>query len=102
MLGVKLNDSRIDNIDLGEKLLQESQAIKARKNKQHSQAHDLFEQPKEIYRNLRKASEHQAFELAGNFAKELRMRHAQYPKGSTKQVLHFIDMLCGYKEKPEM
>jgi hypothetical protein len=30
------------------------------------------------------------------------MRHAQYPKGSTKQITSsFIDMLCGYGEKPE-
>jgi uncharacterized protein YjbI with pentapeptide repeats len=104
LLGIKLNDSRIDNIELGEQLLQESAAFKARKNKQHAEARDLFEQSEEIYRNLRKASEHQGlFELAGNFTyKELRMRHAQYRKGSTKQITSsFIDMLCGYGEKPE-
>ena len=104
LLGIKLNNTRIDNIDLGTELLQEKQAKAALKDADHTAALDLFEQSEEIFRNLRKASEQQGlFELAGNFTyKELRMRHAQYPKGSKKRLASsFIDMLCGYGEKPE-
>ncbi|CAM4125312.1 ion channel [Pseudoalteromonas ostreae] len=104
LLGIKLNNTRIDNIVLGTELLQEKQAKAALKHKDKSAALDLFEQSEEIFRNLRKASEQQGlFELAGNFTyKELRMRHAQYPRGSKKQLASsFIDMLCGYGEKPE-
>lgn len=104
LLGIKLDNTRIDKIDLGAELLQESQAKTALKQSDRNTALDLFEQSEEIFRNLRKASEQQGlFELAGNFTyKELRMRHAQYPKGSKKQLASSaINLLCGYGEKPE-
>ncbi|MEH6395178.1 ion channel [Pseudoalteromonas sp.] len=104
LLGIKLNNTRIDNINLGTELLQEQQAKTALKKKDTTAALDLFEQSEEIFRNLRKASEQQGlFELAGHFTyKELRMRHAQYPRGSKKRLASScIDMLCGYGEKPE-
>lgn len=104
LLGVKLSNTRIDNIDLGEQLLQEQQAKSAKNEQNNNDALDLYQQSEEIYRNLRKASEQQGlFELAGNFTfKELRMRHAQYPKYSLKRFTSsFINMLCGYGEKPQ-
>ncbi|WP_404340449.1 ion channel [Pseudoalteromonas mariniglutinosa] len=104
LLGIKLDHTRIDNIDLGKQLLQESLAKHALNNKDPRRANDLFEQSEEIYRNLRKASEQQGlFELVGRFTyKELKMRHAQYPKGSLKRFTSgCIDLLCGYGEKPE-
>jgi hypothetical protein len=104
LLGIKLSNTRIDNIDLGVQLLQEKQAKAAFKKQDSAKAMDLYEQSEEIYRNLRKASEQQGlFELAGNFTfKELRMRHEQYPKYSLKRLSSsFINMLCGYGEKPQ-
>ena len=104
LLGIKLDNTRIDKIDLGAELLQESQAKTALKQSDRNTALDLFEQSEEIFRNLRKASEQQGlFELAGNFTyKELLMRHAQYPRGSKKQLASSaINLLCGYGEKPE-
>ncbi|MGS0535082.1 ion channel [Pseudoalteromonas sp. SaAl2] len=104
LLGVKLSNTRIDNIDLGDQLLQEQQATAAENQQNNKDAQDLFQQCEEIYRNLRKASEQQGlFELAGNFTfKELRMRHQQYPKHSLKRLTSsFINMLCGYGEKPQ-
>jgi len=104
LLGIKLHNTRIDNIDLGVQLLQEQQAKAAFKKQDAAKSIDLYEQSEEIYRNLRKASEQQGlFELAGNFTfKELRMRHEQYPKYSLKRLSSsFINMLCGYGEKPQ-
>ncbi|MBQ4879731.1 MULTISPECIES: ion channel [Pseudoalteromonas] len=104
ILGVKLNATRIDNLVLGDKLLQESQAIEAAKQKKTDDAQDLYLQSEEIYRLLRKGAEQQGlFEMAGKYTySELRMRHAQYPKYSKKRLVSsFIDMLCGYGEKPE-
>ncbi|KTF14708.1 ion channel [Pseudoalteromonas sp. H105] len=104
LLGIKLSNTRIDNIDLGVQLLQEKQAKAAIKQQDSTKAMDLYEQSEEIYRNLRKASEQQGlFELVGNFTyKELKMRHEQYPKYSLKRLSSsFIDMLCGYGEKPQ-
>ena len=104
LLGMKLDNTRIDNIELGEQLLQEQQAVEARKNKATEEAEDLFLQSEEIYRLLRKGAENQGlFEMAGRFTyKELRMRHAQYPRFSKRHLISgFVDLLCGYGEKPE-
>ncbi|WP_440053398.1 ion channel [Pseudoalteromonas sp. T1lg65] len=104
LLGIKLDNTRIDNMHLGDHLLQESQAMEARKNKAKEDAEDLFQQSEEIYRLLRKGAENQGlFEMAGKFTyKELRMRHAQYPRYSKKHLISsFVDLLCGYGEKPE-
>ncbi|WP_419149348.1 ion channel [Pseudoalteromonas 'SMAR'] len=104
LLGMKLDNTRIDNMELGEHLLQEQQAVEARKNKANEEAEDLFLQSEEIYRLLRKGAENQGlFEMAGRFTyKELRMRHAQYPRFSKRHLISgFVDLLCGYGEKPE-
>lgn len=104
LLGMKLDNTRIDNMELGEYLLQEQQAVEARKNKDNEEAEDLFLQSEEIYRLLRKGAENQGlFEMAGRFTyKELRMRHAQYPRFSKRHLISgFVDLLCGYGEKPE-
>ncbi|GEK09623.1 ion channel [Pseudoalteromonas peptidolytica] len=104
LLGVKLENTRIDNMELGEQLLQEQQALEARKNRATEEAEDLFLQSEEIYRLLRKGAENQGlFEMVGRFTyKELRMRHAQYPRYSKRHLISsFVDLLCGYGEKPE-
>ncbi len=103
LLGVKLTHAKIDNICVGERLSQENKATIAIQHHKTDEAHDLFEQSEEIYRALRKASEEQGlFELAGNYIhRELKMRRMQYPIFSRKRVLSkFVDLLCGYGEKP--
>ncbi|KAF7786410.1 hypothetical protein PRUB_a0969 [Pseudoalteromonas rubra] len=104
LLGMKLDKTRIDNLYLGDKLLQEKQASDALKEQDLDEANDLFLQSEEIYRLLRKGAEQQGlFEMAGKYTySELRMRHAQYPKLSKRRLVSsFVDMLCGYGEKPE-
>ncbi len=103
LLGIKLFNTRIDNINLGDELLQQKLAKQALQQGDKAQAQDLYEQSEEIYRALRKAAEHQGlFELAGTFMyNELKMRHQQYPKWSSRRLIStFIDFLCGYGEKP--
>lgn len=104
LLGMKLDKTRIDNLYLGDKLLQEKQANEALRQQDLDEANDLFLQSEEIYRLLRKGAEQQGlFEMAGKYTyNELRMRHAQYPKFSKRRLVSsFVDMLCGYGEKPE-
>ncbi|BBN81206.1 hypothetical protein PA25_11910 [Pseudoalteromonas sp. A25] len=104
LLGLKLDNTRIDNLYLGDKLLQEQQGFIALKEKRTEDANDLFLQSEEIYRLLRKGAEQQGlFEMAGKYTyQELRMRHQQYPKNSQRRLVSsFINLLCGYGEKPE-
>lgn len=104
LLGTKLEGARIDNIDVGDKLLQEGIALKKRKEHDTEAAEDNFEQSEEIYRNLRKRAEDQGlFQLAGQFGyKELIMRRYQLQPWSFKWIFSMlVDKLCGYGEKPE-
>ncbi|WP_018693777.1 ion channel [Algicola sagamiensis] len=103
LLGVKLMGAKIDNIEIGETLFQEGVAKDAEKNNDMDMALDNYEQSEEIYRDLRKAAETQGlFELAGKYMhRELTMRRYQYPMYSNKRIFSkFIDLLCGYGEKP--
>ncbi len=104
LLGIRLHDAKIDNLHIGETLLQEKQAFchLAEHNKEAAQ--DNFEQCEEIYRNLRKCAEHQGlFPLAGRFIyKELTMRRQMLKRWSLKWCFSkVVDLLCGYGEKPE-
>jgi hypothetical protein len=103
LLGIKLEGARLDNIRVGTSLQQEVAGRQAEKAKKLDLALDNFEQSEEIYRDLRKATERQGlFELSGKFAhKELIMRRLQYPKYSMQRITsRFVDLLCGYGEKP--
>lgn len=103
LLGVNWKGARIDNIVLGKRLMQEELAYKAGKWRKHEQELDNFEQCEEIYRDLRKAAENQGlFELGGYcIHKELTMRRLQYPPLSWRRVFSkFIDLFCGYGERP--
>lgn len=104
LLGVKLADARLDNLHLGKRLAQEKQAIQYRRQGNHKQAIDHFEQAEEIYRNLKKAAEDQGlFRLAGQYSyKELWVRRHLLPRFSLRWWFsHLVDTLCGYGEKPE-
>jgi len=103
LLGIKLFNTRIDNINIGSKILQQQQAHSAIKEGKLDVALDYYEQSEEIYRDLRKAAEFEGlFELSGKFShQELIMRRYQYPKWSKRRIFSkFIDVLCGYGEKP--
>lgn len=103
LLGTKLYNARIDNIDIGEKLMQEYNALDAKQQKDRTKEVDNLEQAEEIYRSLRKAAEDQGlFELAGDFLyKELTMRRLQMPRNSLRRTTSkLVDYLCGYGEKP--
>ncbi len=103
LLGVKLIGARLDNLNVGNTIQQEQIGRQAEKAGDLDKALDNFEQSEEIYRDLRKATEQQGlFEASGKFAhKELIMRRLQLPKYSMQRVTSkFVDLLCGYGEKP--
>jgi len=100
LLGINLKHAKIEHVNWGEEISQETQAKQAK-----SQANqiDLYQQAEEIYRNLRQTCEHQGlFESAGKFfQKEMVMRRRQLPKWSFKrQFSRLVDLFCGYGERP--
>jgi len=103
LLGVKLNDSKIEHIKTGKLLLQEKKAKKLEAEGDHEQARDFYEQAEEVYRNLRKTSENQGlFTLSGPYLrKELTMRRLQEKRFSMNRMASkIVDLFCGYGEDP--
>ncbi|RVU40116.1 pentapeptide repeat-containing protein [Rheinheimera riviphila] len=103
LLGVKWAGARLENMQLGKQLRQEKIAHQADKIRDRALANDYFEQSEEIYRDLRKAAEHEGlFVLSGRYIQqELRMRRFQYPRWSKPRLLSkLIDVFCGYGEEP--
>lgn len=103
LLGVKLVETKIEHIKIGDKLAQESKAKALEHQGDHEQARDFFEQAEEIYRNLRKTSEHQGlFTMAGPYLrKELTMRRFQERPFSMNRISSkIVDLFCGYGEDP--
>ncbi|MGJ8680627.1 ion channel [Paraglaciecola sp.] len=103
LLGVRWADSKIENIKIGKRIRQEVEAHQANKSKQLQESLNLFEQAEEIYRDLRKHSEHEGiFTMSGRFIqKELTMRRFQMPKYSAKRISSkIVDLFCGYGEAP--
>ncbi len=100
LLGTQLQNTKMDNIVWGERILQETQADQyLAKNEKL----DLFEQSEEIYRNLRRVTESQGlFELSGHFfQREMVMRRYQLPRYDSKRILSkLVDLFCGYGEDP--
>jgi len=100
LLGTQLQNTKMDNIDWGHKILQETQADQCLEK---SKKLDLFEQSEEIYRNLRRVTESQGlFELSGHFfQREMVMRRYQLPLYDSKRILSkLVDLFCGYGEDP--
>lgn len=103
LLGVKLQGARLEHIQLDRPLYQERMALQAEKAGQPELARDYYEQAEEIYRDLRKATEHEGlFALSGQYIQqELRMRRYQLPKYSKARLFSWlIDLFCGYGEAP--
>lgn len=103
LLGTRLDEAKIEHVNWGENLYQETLASAALKSKQPQAAQAFNEQSEEVFRHLRKVSEHQGlFELAGHFfIKEMTMRRYQLPKYSLHRLTSkVVDVFCGYGEKP--
>jgi len=103
LLGVKLSGARLDNVKIGSHVQQEAIAVSADKKRERDKATDHYEQSEEIYRNLRKAAESDGLlNLAGHCAhRELTMRRKQFAKFSKERIVSkFVDLFCGYGERP--
>jgi hypothetical protein len=103
MLGVKWIGSKFEKIHIGRKIKQENMAQIALLAKDEQTNIDYLEQAEEIYRDLRKHTEHEGiFSLSGYFIqKELTMRRLQLPRYSVKRTLSkLVDIFCGYGEAP--
>jgi len=103
LLGVKLNDTKIEHIKIGKLLPQEKEAKRLEELGKYEQAKDFYEQAEEVYRNLRKTSEHQGlFTLSGPYLrKELTMRRFQEKRFSLNRISSkIVDLFCGYGEDP--
>lgn len=103
LLGIRLKQTRVDNIVVGEQIRQEKLAYRYQEQRNNEKALDNFEQSEEIYRNLRKSAEDQGlYKLVGEFNyKELTMRRNQLDTGSFEWCFSKLaDLLCGYGEKP--
>jgi len=100
LLGTQLQNTKMDNVEWGERVLQETKADLCLDK---SEKLDLFEQSEEIYRNLRRVTESQGlFELSGHFfQREMVMRRYQLPRYDSKRILSkLVDLFCGYGEDP--
>ena len=104
LLGVKLSETKIDNLDVGYRLYQEILANKHYHEGEKEQATDNYKQSEEIYRQLRKCAEDQGLSnLCGRYSYRERVMHRSLlPKWTFKWVFsNIMDLLCGYGEKPE-
>ena len=103
LLGVKLEGAKLNNVRWGEQVLQERQAMAARKAGQRQAMVDLLQESEEIYRNLRLSLELAGlFEQAGYFLyREMVMRRLLMPRGSMRRAFSWVvDLFCGYGEQP--
>jgi len=103
LLGIQLDGSKIDHIEVGNMIPQEKLAHQASRAGEIEKATDLYEQAEEIYRTLRKAAEDQGlFSLGGRFIhSELVMRrHCQPLLSVDRLTSKCIDLFCGYGERP--
>lgn len=103
MLGTIFSHTKIEHVKWGKVIVQEKKALSAHKQKHKDMSLDYFEQGEEVYRNLRKLSESRGhFEHAGYFFhKEMVLRRYQLKPYSFKRIISFfVDLFCGYGEKP--
>ncbi|MBW3697954.1 potassium transporter Kef [Vibrio sp. T187] len=103
LLGSDLGRARLDNVNWGQYLKQETDAKKALKRGESKRAISLYQEAEEVCRNIRKQCEKQGlFETAGNFfKKEMRFRRYQMPRWSLQRFISkMVDFFCGYGESP--
>ncbi|WP_420590623.1 ion channel [Bacterioplanoides sp.] len=103
LLGTRLTHARLENIQWGDHLRQELQALRLSSHRQTSEANDLWQEAEEVSRNIRKQCEKQGmFENAGFFfQKEMVCRRYQMPLLSARRLISkVVDLFCGYGESP--
>lgn len=103
LLGADLSRARLENIDWGPELKQESAAKKAQSQGRRAESISLYQEAEEVCRNVRKQCETQGlFETAGIFfKKEMRFRRYQMPRFSfARTISKLVDAFCGYGESP--
>ncbi len=103
LLGTRLTHARLENIQWGDHLRQELQALDMLSACQSATANDLWQESEEVSRNIRKQCEKQGmFECAGFFfKKEMVCRRYQMPLFSSQRFISkVVDLFCGYGESP--
>lgn len=103
LLGAQFDGAKIENILIGERLIQEKKAAEAKKLKKRDEVNEYFKQGEEIYRTLRNTAKRRGlFNDAGYyFYKEMVMRRYQMGRFSVDRLLSkLVDLICGYGEKP--
>lgn len=103
LLGVRLDNARLDNVIWDQQLLQERQGRERLRGGDTAAAIQLFQEAEETYRNLRLHLEQAGlFEQAGRFFhREMVMRRLQMPRYSGRRLLSWVvDLFSGYGEKP--
>jgi len=103
LLGVDISRCRLENIQWGSAVLQESKAKQAQAEGDKLLASSYWQEAEEVYRNIRKSCEKQGvFETAGVFFhREMIMRRYQMPRASFSRFMSkLVDLFCGYGEVP--
>jgi hypothetical protein len=103
LLGINLEHAKLDNVQWGDKVIQEKQALVEKRKGNAQKAKDLYLEAEETYRNLRINLERSGlFEVAGHFFhREMIMRRKRMPAFSLARTLSLVvDLLSGYGERP--
>jgi hypothetical protein len=103
LLGTKFNQTKLENINWGDKILQEKQAIEKKKQGDKKSALRLFKEAEEVYRHLQNACEDMSlYDNAGYFLqKKMVTKRYQMPFWSGRRaVSKLVDLTCGYGESP--
>ncbi|CAM3662070.1 pentapeptide repeat-containing protein [Parendozoicomonas haliclonae] len=103
LLGVKLDDSRMEHVQWGKILFQEQELKQGFIGHNPSRQLELYGEAEEVCRSVRRSCEaHGLFDEAGYFFhKEMTLRRKQYPLGSWQRWMSkLVDVLCGYGERP--
>lgn len=103
LLGVILQDAKLEYVHWGNMLVQEKQAKTAEGSGSSEDSATYFQQAEEIYRKLRLETERQGLpQMAGVFFQhEMAMRRRQNPIYSPERIISkAVDLFCGYGEKP--
>ena len=100
LLGVKLDEAKLEGVIWGDMVRQEWQAEHAEDERDRRQ---LYSEAEEIYRAIGKVMRNQGMisDLGWFFYREMVTRRKQLPKPSMARFISgFIDLYCGYGEKP--
>jgi hypothetical protein len=101
LLGTKFDRTKLENVQWGDRLIQEEQALEHHRRKDRIKSQRLFKEAEEIYRHLQRACEDVGlFDNAGIFfQKAMTMRRFQAPLWSARRLISkFVDLSCGYGE----